>query len=407
MSDLSFSERMRQLRQDRGISLRGLARRTFYGKTYLHELETGVKPPTKAVAQRVDDALGAEGELMALTAGGPAIGRRGFVIAAAGLAAALPHTLLSHGRRVGAATPGQIAERTARLRRLDSYLGGADTHDLYAAEVRSTTQLIKDGSYSEATGQQLLAVLAEQAQLAGWAAFDAGRHSDADRLYRTSLAAARDADNPPLTGNALAFLAYQQLDLGRPATATAAASCAEANTATPGVRALLNLRAGWAYAVTGDAAQTQQHLDQGTAYLAEHDDRPEPDWVWWVDRVEGDIMAGRCWTVLNRPLRAIPGLERALAGFDDTQARDKSLYLSWLADAYLDANEVEQACATASVVARLAAGVGSIRPGQRLHEILGRLEPHAALPCVAELRSLASEMPTHHRLSSTPNSGSR
>ncbi|WP_032712294.1 helix-turn-helix domain-containing protein [Salinispora arenicola] len=406
MSDLSFSERMRQLRRARGISLRGLARCTFYGKTYLHELETGVKPPTKAVAQRVDDALGAEGELVALTAAGPSIGRRGFVIAA-GLAAALPHTLLVHGRRVGAATPRQIAERTARLRRLDNYLGGADTHDLYAAEVHSTTQLIKDGSYSEATGRQLLAVLAEQAQLAGWAAFDAGRHSDADRLYRTSLAAARDADNPPLIGNALAFLAYQQLDLGKPATATAAASCDAADTATPGVRALLNLRAGWAYAVTGDAALTQKHLDQGTACLAGHDDRPEPDWVWWVDRVEGDIMAGRCWAVLNRPLRAIPVLERALAGFDDTQARDKSLYLSWLADAYLDANEVEQACATASVVARLAAGVGSIRPGQRLYEILGRLEPHAALPCVVELRSLASDMPTHHRLSSTPNSGSR
>jgi len=80
MSDLSFSERMRQLRQARGISLRGLARCTFYGKTYLHELETGVKPPTKAVAQRVDDALGAEGELVALTAAGPSIGRRGFVI---------------------------------------------------------------------------------------------------------------------------------------------------------------------------------------------------------------------------------------------------------------------------------------------------------------------------------------
>lgn len=189
MSDLSFPERMRQLRQARGISLRGLARRTFYGKTYLHELETGVKPPTKAVAQRVDDALGAEGELMTLTTAGPAIGRRGFVIAA-GLAAALPHTLLAHGRRVGAATPGQIAERTARLRRLDNYLGGADTRDLYAAEVHSTTQLIKDGSYSEATGRQLRAVLAEQAQLAGWAAFDAGRHCDADRLYRTSLAAA-------------------------------------------------------------------------------------------------------------------------------------------------------------------------------------------------------------------------
>ncbi|WP_026269788.1 helix-turn-helix domain-containing protein [Salinispora arenicola] len=405
MSDLSFPERMRQLRHAQRISLRGLAKCTFYGKTYLHELETGVKSPTKAAAQRIDDALGADGDLVALTAGGPAIGRRGFVIAA-GLAAALPHTILVHGRRVGAATPGQIAERTARLRRLDNYLGGADTHDLYAAEVHSTTRLIQDGSYSDSTGRQLLAVLAEQAQLAGWAAFDAGRHSDADRLYRTSLAAAQDADNQPLTGNALAFLAYQQLNLGKPATATATASCDAASTATPRVRALLNLRTGWAYAIAGDAALTQRHMDQGTTCLAEHDDRPEPDWVWWVDRAEGDIMAGRCWTVLNRPLRAIPVLERALAGFDDTYARDKSLYLSWLADAYLDANEVEQACATASVVVRLAAGVGSIRPGQRLNDILGRLGPHAALPCVADLRSLVSEMPTHHQLSSTPNPGS-
>ncbi|MEW2382312.1 helix-turn-helix transcriptional regulator [Micromonospora sp. NPDC047707] len=399
MTEPSFPQRMRQLRRDRGLSLRDLAKLTFHGKTYLHELENGIKPPTTQAAQRVDDALNAGGELVALAALRPTIPRRDFV-AAAGLAAALPHTLLAHGRHVGAATPGRLAERTARLRRLDNYLGGADTHRTYAAEVESTTRLVQDGSYTEATGRHLLAVLAEQAQLAGWAAFDAGNHGEAERLYRVSLAAAGDCDDQALTGNGLAFLAYQQLALGQLATATAAASCDAAGTSvTPGVRALLHLRAAWAYAVAGDASAADRHLGAGTTCLAEHDDRPEPDWVYWVDRTEGEIMTGRCWTVLRRPVRAIPVLEAALAGFDDTHARDKALYLSWLADAYLDANEVEQSCATAAAAVRLAGGVGSVRPGQRVDALLTRMEPHRQMVCVAELRALVGEAVTRRRLS--------
>ncbi|MBG6064941.1 transcriptional regulator with XRE-family HTH domain [Micromonospora ureilytica] len=397
MTDPSFAERMRQLRDAQHISLRNLAKITYHGKTYLHELETGMKTPTAQVAQRIDDALNAAGELVSLAAQ-PTIRRREFV-AAAGLAAALPHTLLGHGRHVGTGTARRLAERTARLRRLDNFLGGADTHHLYTAEADATTRLIHDGSYSEPVGRQLLTVLAEQTQLAGWAAFDAGRHADAERLYRTSLSAARDANEYALAGNAYAFLAYQQLALGQPASDTATAGCEAAAAATPTVRALLHLRAAWAYAVGGNAAAADQQLALGTTCLSEHDDRPEPDWVYWVDQAEGEIMTGRCWTVLRRPMRAIPVLEHALARFDDTYSRDKALYLSWLADAYLDANEVEHACATAAAAVRLAGGVGSVRPAQRLNSFLNRIEPHAGMQCVAELRSLAAEMSTRPRLS--------
>ncbi|TDC60339.1 XRE family transcriptional regulator [Micromonospora sp. KC207] len=394
MSEPPFAARLRQIRADRGLSLRNLAKLAHYGKSYLHELETNVKAPSPQVAQRLDKILEAGGELAALATAGPGLRRREFV-AAAGLAAALPHTLLAHGRRVGADTPGRLLDHTARLRRLDNHLGGADTYRLYAAEVDATAHLVQDGSFSETTGRQLLAVLAEQAQLAGWASFDAGRHHDADRLYRVSLAAARDADDAALAGNGLALLAYQQLALHSNATATATAACATAGDAvTPGVRALLHLRAAWAHALAGDNAATDRHLGIGTTCLTEHDDRAEPDWVYWVDRTEAEIMTGRCWTVLHRPVRAIPALEQALAQFDDTHARDKALYLSWLADAYLDANEVEQACATAALAVRLSGGVGSVRPGQRLESVLDRLQPYTAMPCVVELRELAAEVST-------------
>ncbi|AVT34327.1 transcriptional regulator [Plantactinospora sp. BC1] len=377
---------MRQLRAERGISLRELARVAFYGKSYLHELETGAKEPTQQAAQRIDDALGARGELTALATTGI---RRREVIARAGMAVALPQTMLDYGRRVGPEVPRQIAERTARLRRIDDYLGGADTYEMYTAELRSTVRLIEQGDYADTTGRALLSVCAEQAQMAGWAAFDAGRYGDAEQLYRTSLSAARDADDPPLAGNAMAFLAYQDLTLGRPATPTITAACDTAEpTATPGVRALLHMRRAWIHAVDQQHHEAERHLGIGVTCLTEQDERPDPDWVYWVDHEEAEIMTGRCWTVLHRPLRAIPILESVLNRYDDTHARDKALYLSWLADAYLDANEVEQCCTTAAKALRLSADVASVRPRQRIESLLRRLDPYARLGCVADLREM-------------------
>ncbi|WP_370461567.1 helix-turn-helix domain-containing protein [Micromonospora sp. Llam0] len=61
-----FSRRLGQLRTERDMSLRQLARATFYSKSYLHELENGSKRPTAQAAQRLDSALRAGGELSAL-----------------------------------------------------------------------------------------------------------------------------------------------------------------------------------------------------------------------------------------------------------------------------------------------------------------------------------------------------
>lgn len=98
----------------------------------------------------------------------------------------------------------------------------------------------------------------------------------------------------------------------------------------------------------------------------------QPDWAAWVDQTELGIMSGRCWTQLQRPLRAVPVLEDALSDFDDSHARDKSLYLSWLAEAYLMAGEVEHAAAVASRALDLFTGVASLRPRRRFFPLLVR-----------------------------------
>ncbi|MEI5100489.1 hypothetical protein RB200_20610 [Streptomyces sp. PmtG] len=121
--------------------------------------------------------------------------------------------------------------------------------------------------------------------------------------------------------------------------------------------------------------------------LAEADGQPQPDWAAWVDRTELDIMTGRCWAELSRPLRAVPVLESALARYDDNHARDKALYSSWLAQAYLTAGEAEQAAAVASRALALADGVASVRPRKQLAPVLAELSAarYRTLPLVAEV----------------------
>ncbi len=115
-------------------------------------------------------------------------------------------------------------------------LGGADTYAVYLAEFNATAGLAREAPATEAIRRDVMGVLGEQAQMAGWAAFDAGRHADADHLFQVSHVAAEDAGDRALAGNALAFLAYQAPAGGQRAVGLAVDACATVGyTATPAV----------------------------------------------------------------------------------------------------------------------------------------------------------------------------
>lgn len=313
------------------------------------------------------------------------------VVVAGSLATPPQLAYLSAGRRISADVPETLLQRLVRLRRLDNYLGGSETYHLYAGELEATRTLVRETTCTQATQKRLLAVVSEQAQQAGWAAFDAGWQATARTLYQESLDAGHMADDRALEGNALALLAYQNLTMGEPAASFADASCDAAGTGTPPkVRALLHERRAWALAHTGDSRAVGQALDRAVTALQESDNGHTPDWAVWVDHIELQIMTGRCLTKIGQPRDAIPVLHQALGQFDDAQARDKALYMSWLAEAYLDAGEIDAAAGTAGQVLTLAEGVASVRPMERLRPILGRLSLHSASASVAALLDRAS-----------------
>ncbi|WP_093573021.1 hypothetical protein [Amycolatopsis rubida] len=321
--------------------------------------------------------------------GGEAVRRRDFIVGAASLAVPLGVAEEPRSGQVGHSDLDRLRRRTARLRRLDDVLGGGDTAPVYAAEVESTERLLRDSSYTTEVGRGLHVLLAEQMQQAGWAAFDHGDHRQARSFYDDSRRAAEEAGARDLAGNALAYSAYQQTTTTKRGTADADASYEVAReAASPRVSALLLSRKAWAHAVAGDAKQADAALAMAREAIEQPNDRADPDWVFWVDAAEIDIMAGRCWTELARPLRAVPVLERVLGDFDDTCARDKSLYLTWLATSYLQAREVEQSAATLTRAHDLAAGVASTRPAARICAVARNLDRHRDLPEVAAVLDL-------------------
>ncbi|MFD6094846.1 hypothetical protein ACFVWN_03860 [Nocardiopsis flavescens] len=72
-----------------------------------------------------------------------------------------------------------------------------------------------------------------------------------------------------------------------------------------------------------------------------HGDAEEPAWLYWVDEGELQIMDARVYIELHRPLWAVPLLNDMLFRYHTTHGRELELYLSWLAVAYVDANEPE------------------------------------------------------------------
>jgi transcriptional regulator with XRE-family HTH domain len=66
MPDTPFSRRLRELKKERGTTVRAIAARAHYSKSYVQDLLTGTRTPSADTARVLDQALGADGELAAL-----------------------------------------------------------------------------------------------------------------------------------------------------------------------------------------------------------------------------------------------------------------------------------------------------------------------------------------------------
>lgn len=295
------------------------------------------------------------------------------------------------GRRIGAAAVTGLAARVHGLRLADDVLTGGDLIGPAFRELGAVVRLYREATFTEDTGRALLVQIGELAQIAGWIASDAGRHQDAERVYRLGLDAARQAGDSTLVGNLAGSLAYQWSNTGREREGVDLAHAAldEAGPdAPPKTRALFFDRIAWAHTKANEAQPAMRALGEAHEELSTTRGPEAPAWAYWVSSDELDVMDARVLTELRRPLRAVPLLTEVLARYDATHAREAALYRSWLAVALADANEPEAAAVEARTVAELSGDLASDRTAERTRIVLRRLTEFGDVP---EARALLDD----------------
>jgi hypothetical protein len=291
------------------------------------------------------------------------------------------------GRRVGEALLGAVEHRVIQLRRADDFVTGAASRELMRVELAATIRLLSEATLTDTQARRILTAIGELAQLGAWVAADGGLLDEAARYVRGGVLAARAAGNSPLAANVISTFSYQVANTGNPDEAVVLARTAYQggrSDATPLARALLLERVAWSAARSGDLRECERALGMVDDCFSAGPRDNDPDWLYWLNREEIDVMAGRCYTELRKPTRAESLLTNAMARYDQALVRENSLYLSWLAEDYVQLGEIEHAAGIALQMAALAARTNSARTDTRLRYLAKQLGPYRGTASVAE-----------------------
>ncbi|MGC5033925.1 helix-turn-helix domain-containing protein [Micromonospora sp. DT229] len=351
---------LRAAREAAGHSLAGMAALTHFSKSYLGLVETGRRPATPDVVERYEHALG----VPIGTPADPVRLTHEWLIGDS----PVPQQLRA-GRRIGTGLIETLESRVIELRHLDDTVGSRTLLPVIRAELDQAEHLARTASYTDVLGKRLHTVIGELAQLAGWVASDAGHYRDAQRLYLSGVTAAEAAGDRALGAQLLSSLAYQITNVGKreDALLIARSAVTGAPHATPLVRALLLERLAWAAARLRDTDTTRRALDAvNDAYDQRTDGIAEPEWVYWLNRAEIDVMAARCLIELGQPTTAEPLLTRALAAYNHDHAREVALYQTWLAEGHARAGDLDAAREVLARIDTTVIDAGSARLHRRV-----------------------------------------
>ena len=294
---------------------------------------------------------------------------------------------LTKGRHISESLMTAAEHRVIQLRRADDFVGGPVSHELVRNELTTTIKLLNDGALTDEQARRLLTIIGELAQLGAWVAADAGLLDTAARYVRGGVMAARAACNAPLAGNIISTFSYQIANTGNPNEAAVLARTAYQGgerEATPISRALLLERVAWASARSSDLRSCERALGLVEENYSSGPRDNDPDWVYWLNREEIDVMAGRCYTELHKPGKGESLLDNAIKHYDHTLIRENTLYLSWLAEDYVQLGEIDHAANIAVQIASLATHTNSVRTDTRLRYIAKLLAPYRAVTAVKD-----------------------
>ncbi|SRR6266568_1332527 len=313
---------------------------------------------------------------------GAGVDRRRFGGLTAGIAVAaiLPEPAIPS--RVSASHIKYLQACVDSLWNHDQAVGGAALLRPALREWCRARQMLRECSYTEATGQQLLVLTGYLADLSGWLAFDAANVPMARKLYSEAAQVATRADDALLAAWVLAHqsgLASYQASRGhngitaQKPTSFAREGMLMAHRAAeearylpmPRLHALIALRHAYAASLLGDVAAFQAAIGRAHRELDRGRGIDEPEWIGEVHIVEEQARGA---VNLGEPMRAAE-LYRDLLD-RELGPRARAFLSSRLARAFLGQGAQREAVTTGTtVLAAIEGGVSSIRTLKELRPV--------------------------------------
>jgi hypothetical protein len=269
--------------------------------------------PTRSAASELDGADGIDGLLhelsqlgeIAVTPQSPIADATGADLTAAVLDQ-LRGAVVAARDRIGreyvqSAQVDLISAHVAALRRLDDRHGGGALSLRYVtAELRSVVDLVEYASYGRQTGERLLTIVADLAQLLGWLSFDSSRYGAAERYLLLSLGVCRALRASDRAANAIGMLSYISAFAGHgpQAVRLAEAAAREYGQGDPVLRARLLGREATAAAADGDLARFRRQSQAAAVLLQRHAASDPPSFLYYLTPEQLAAEAGQALVVL-------------------------------------------------------------------------------------------------------------
>ena len=311
--DPAFAAELRRLRDARGLSLRALGNLVYQSKSLVHKLENRESTPTPELAQRLDDALQADGKLAKMVHPGPVIDPDN--------AERLSYTV-AHPHRADRAAADALAQVLAGQRQLEDAIGAAAVFGAARAQAELAAALADQAA--ERHRATLVDVAGQWAQFLGWLCTAVGDYRAGRAWLAQGLECAVEVDNRDLAASVLSFQGYLAEETGR---LPAAVGLSRASRRDPGVYAGLR-----AYCAGQEAAslamlgtrpsEVLSLLDESADLAGEQDQDTLPPWGYWYSPAFFQVQRGTVLRHLGVEHREYngPAVEALTAGVEGLPA---------------------------------------------------------------------------------------
>ncbi|MFD0396484.1 helix-turn-helix domain-containing protein [Kitasatospora sp. NPDC127121] len=408
---------MREARRASGMTWADFARASGFGMAYMRNVENGNRRVTDSVAAAYDRVLDTGGAFAAALADaapvdvpwnqagatlavltnlvdGRRVDRRGFLAVGAALSASANNWITAIQRALldpratpvdGPALLAGLEGRLDHLRRVDDELGSGEVYTAARSDLALTVAAIKSGRYKGSHLVRLFAIAAEAARQVAWSAFDQDRFGVAQNYFDASLRASAECGDVLAGAYTLSFAAiqcYSTPNLANRAVDLLDAARAQVRgRSTPRMEAMLAARTARALSKAGAKEQAKHQLHLARAALDKGKREDDPNFLYWVDYGEIEMIAGSSALELGDPAEALrcfeAGMNAAYPG-DEEFPRSHAIYLARTAEAHLKMHDLDAAVATGRHAAACLGSVDSARSATQLRGLREKLAPHTA-----------------------------